>query len=280
MEIIPGIHWLSIITRTLPPHRATNTYLLISDCTILAIDAIQSEEPELKRYFSELGLDSITMAAITHPHPDHYRGLDTLLDQFGGEIITHSLARNRLEEVFTERTFGQEINGGEVLQIGKFQVSILHTPGHSPHHICLYLKDEKVLFSGDTILGWGTSIIAPPEGDMIAYMKTLLDLSEIEVDVICPGHGPVIKERAAEKIQWYYVHRLMRERKVLDALKAGPLTPSEIAEKIYNEEDFKMHGRDLLPRAVYSVMAHIQKLEKEGLVTILDESDSSKYCLT
>ena len=280
MEIFPDIHWLPIRTRTLAPHRATNTYLLISDRTILAIDAIQSEKNELIRYLSELGVDSITMAAITHPHMDHYRGLDILLDQFGGKIICHSMARYRLEQVFTGNNFGQEISGGEILKIGKFSVKIIHTPGHCPSHICLYLENEKVLFSGDTILGWGTSIISPPDGDMIAYMKTLFDLSAIDVDIICSGHGPLVRERAAERIQWYYDHRLRRERKVIEALKRCPMTPSEVAERIYDERDFKMHGRNLLPRAVRSVMAHIQKLEIEGLVTKLGERDPGKYRLT
>ncbi|MBW2623855.1 MAG: MBL fold metallo-hydrolase [Deltaproteobacteria bacterium] len=281
MEIRPGVHCLPIKTETLPPHRATNSYALVQDGTALVIDAISPETDDTPKLLAEAGVKSISMAAISHPHGDHYLGLERLLSEFGGKIVCHPHTRARLKDVFPPELFGQEVKGGEVLKLGGFNVRVIHTPGHSSDHICFYLEEEKLLFSGDTILGWGTSIILPaPEGDMAAYMESLSELAKLEIDVICPAHGPLIEENTGEKIEWYISHRIMRENLVLEALESGVKSPYEIAEAIYTEEDFKMHGRDLLPRAARSVLAHLEKLEKEGRVKPEDQDGTTRWGLS
>jgi len=102
---------------------------------------------------------------------------------------------------------------------------------------------------------------------------------KLDIAIICPAHGPLIQENTNDRIKWYHAHRLLREKLVLDSLADALLTPYEIAEKIYSEEDFKMHGRDLLPRAARSVLAHLEKLEKEGKVFSSREGDSTRYGL-
>ena len=280
MEIKPGVHCLPVKTETLPPHRATNSYALVQDGTALVIDAVSPDSDDTPGHLAEAGVKSITLAAISHSHGDHHIGLEDLLAKFGGKIICHRLTRPRLEAVFEPALFGQELRGGEVLEWGDFKLRVIHTPGHSPDHICFYLEDEKLLFSGDTILGWGTSIISPPEGNMAAYMDSLHELSKLEIDTICPAHGPLIEEKTGERIEWYISHRIMRENLVLEALENGAKTPYEIAETIYTEEDFKMHGRDLLPRAARSVLAHLEKLEKEGRVKPEDQDGTIRYGLS
>ena len=279
MEILPGIYCLPIKTRTLPPHRATNCYIVAEEDRALVIDAISHESGDTQTHLFEIGIKSIQIAAITHAHRDHYRGLKALLNRYGGKVICNLDARPRLTHTFKEEDIGMALKGGESLEIADFKIDVLYTPGHSPDHICFYLKKEGLLFSGDTILGWGTSIISPPEGDMAAYMNTLQELTKLDINFICPGHGPVIKERANDRIQWYIAHRLMREKRVLEALKKGPKTPREIAENIYTEEDFKMHGQDLIPRAKRSVLAHLEKLERDGLVFSLNKDGSNSYGL-
>jgi glyoxylase-like metal-dependent hydrolase (beta-lactamase superfamily II) len=266
MEIFPGLHFLSVQTPTLPPHRATNCYVLTDGGQTLVIDAITPEAEFPQEDLAAAGVASITLAAVTHPHHDHHRGLDRLLGRFGGRVLCHELALPRMGYPAGTVAYAEPVRGGEVLSVGRFSVRVLHTPGHSPDHICLYLEGEKTLFSGDTILGWGTSIISPPDGNMTAYMKTLEMLAGLDLDLVCPGHGPLIREKAGERIQWYIAHRLMRENKVLGALAEGWATTREIAERIYTEEDFAMHGRDLLPRAERSVLAHLEKLVEENRV--------------
>jgi len=266
MEILPGVHCLSVNTTTLPPHRATNCYAVVRNNQALLIDFISPSDENVPARLAETGAASISSAVITHPHGDHYLGLNELLNQFGGQAVCHPKALPRLEGMLDPRYLGKTVVNDDIIAVGDYHVRVLHTPGHCPDHICLYLEEEKALFSGDTILGWGTSIISPPEGDMIDYMETLRRLNELEIKLILPGHGPLIKEKTRERIQWYIDHRLMREKLVLEALNESPLTPSEIAVKIYSEEDFKMHGRDLLPRAARSVLAHLRKLERENQV--------------
>ena len=94
-------------------------------------------------------------------------------------------------------------------------MQVLHTPGHSNGHLCFYLKEQKILFSGDTILGRGTTIISPPEGDMTDYLKTLNMLAAMDIDIICPGHGPIIKGYDSEVIHWYIEHRMIDRKSVV-----------------------------------------------------------------
>jgi len=278
MEILSGIYCFPIKTKTLPPHRTTNSYVIADGDRAFVIDAVNSKKGETQAHLFEIGIKSIQMAAITHPHRDHYTGLKALLEVFGGQVVCHQQALPRLADLFKEE-MGMPLTDGSSLEIAGFKIDVLYTPGHSPDHICLYLKKEGVLFSGDTILGWGTSIISPPEGDMAEYINTLQKLAKLDINLICPGHGPIIKKRAGDRIKWYIAHRLMREKRILEALKSGSHTPREIAEKIYTEEDVKMHGHNLIPRAKRSVLAHLVKLEKEGRVFPLNQSSSTRYGL-
>ncbi len=279
MELFPGIHHLSIPTHTLPPHRATNSYVVSGSNTALVIDAICPAGLDAYYRIFKHNRMSISMAAITHPHTDHYIGLVKALEKFGGKIICHFQAFDSLKRIFAQESFGEGLTGGEVFRIGNYTVRVLHTPGHCPDHICFYLEEEKILFSGDTILGFGTSIISPPQGDMTAYMQSLETLSRLDIRFIFPGHGPIIDKRADERIRWYIRHRQMRENLILEALSESPLTPSDIAEKIYTDEDFRMHGQDLLPRAERTVLAHLVKLEKEKRIVSLTRNGSTVFSL-
>jgi glyoxylase-like metal-dependent hydrolase (beta-lactamase superfamily II) len=234
--------------------------------TAILVDAICPDSLEQYGDIFKNNQVSVAGAVITHPHPDHYLGLTKPLEKFGGKIFCHFRARERLDRVFSQDTFDTDLRGGEVFPVGGYTVRVIHTPGHSPDHICLYLEEEKILFSGDTVLGFGTTIISPPEGDMGQYMQSLEGLAALDIRLIFPGHGPIIDKRAGERIRWYIRHRQMREQRVIETLVGGRSTPSEIAKRIYTEEDFRMHGRDLLPRAARTVLAHLLKLEKEGII--------------
>ncbi len=144
-------------------------------------------------------------------------------------------------------------------------IRALFTPGHAHGHLCFYLEEPKFLITGDVVLGYGTSVISPPWGDMIDYLATLERLKQLDLEMLLPAHGPMI-EAPYEKIQEYIDHRVMREQKVLAAVQDGNDTPERIAKAIYGEDDFKVHGYDLLPRAARMVLAHLLKLEKEGRI--------------
>ncbi len=142
------------------------------------------------------------------------------------------------------------------------RLEAIPAPGHSPDHVCFHWPEARALFTGDVVLGEGTSMIAPPEGDMAAYLATLTRLTELELSIIYPGHGPEI-DQPAKKLDEYIRHRLERERQVLDALAAGATTPAQIRVRVYEDLDPRLVGA-----AEGSVLAHLAKLVAEGRVRL------------
>lgn len=277
MNLMRNIHIATVNTFTLPPHHSTNVYIIGGQADAVLIDPIYAPGNPLDRMLKACNIKSIQFAAVTHPHPDHYGGLDMLIERFGGRILCHK----SIGSGFCRSIAGQilHVSGGETIYTTNNAINVLHTPGHSSAHICFYIESKGALFSGDTIVGHGTSIISPPEGNMADYFNTLYHLAALNIQAIYPAHGPVIDRYAAQRIQWYIAHRKMREERVLAALKRGIRSVTDITRQIYQEEDYQMHGRDLLPRARRSVLAHLEKLETEGAVVKEDKGHQAYYYL-
>ncbi len=266
MQIHKKIHKVTINTFTLPPHHTTNSYIIGDGRDAVLIDPIFKRAGALQACLKENNIHGIQLAAVTHPHPDHFGGVERLLKRFGGKVLCHRGAVHAGAFGVSGEQSLLGFQGGETVHAGNYAVEVLYAPGHSPFHLCFYIKDEGILFSGDVVLGRGTSIISPPEGNMADYMHSLQRLAAMDIRVICPAHGPVITQGAAERIQWYIAHRQMREARVLDAIKEGLTTVRSITRRIYDDADYQMHGAGLLPRAQRSVLAHLEKLEQDGVV--------------
>jgi glyoxylase-like metal-dependent hydrolase (beta-lactamase superfamily II) len=140
------------------------------------------------------------------------------------------------------------------------RMTAVATPGHTPDHLAFLEPTSRSLFTGDAVLGRGTSVIDPPEGDLTAYLRSLQRMRDLSPRVIYPGHGPVVLDAVA-KLDEYLEHRAMRERQVLEALQDGRRTPEEMVEEIYADQPSELH-----PLAARSVLAHLLKLETEGRV--------------
>jgi glyoxylase-like metal-dependent hydrolase (beta-lactamase superfamily II) len=173
--------------------------------------------------------------ALTHSHPDHAEGAAALARRTGAELVQPS--------------------GGE--RVGPLEA--IATPGHSGDHVSFL--HGRVLFSGDTVLGAGSVFISPGEGSLVAYLDSLRRLRELELDVILPGHGPVVWEPRA-KIDEYLEHRLERERKVVAALEAGASTRDEVLDRAWDDVDFTTQPY-LRFAAGLTLDAHIEKLVEE-----------------
>jgi len=276
LKIADSIDHITVDTFTLPPHNTTNCYVIGENNDALLIDAISHGNNEVSSSLADNSISKIKYSAVTHPHPDHYNGLERILSHFGGKVLCHAETAASLSHGTLTPDKMTIFSGNEILKIAGYTIQVIHTPGHFPGHLCFYLEEEKILFSGDTILGRGTTIISPPEGDMTAYLDTLNKLANMDIDIICPGHGPVIKGYAHETIQWYIEHRIMREQRIINAIDNGLSTIAKIAGEIYTAEDFLMHGQDLIPRAERMVLAHLIKLKNEN--TVIQEG--SHYYLT
>jgi glyoxylase-like metal-dependent hydrolase (beta-lactamase superfamily II) len=181
--------------------------------------------------------DPLQGIVLTHSHYDHSEAAPALGARFGG-----------VEAVLP----------GDGDRVGPF--AAIGTPGHSADSVCLL--HERVLFTGDTVLGEGSVFIAPGEGSLAAYLESLEKLLELELDAICPGHGPVVTDPAA-KLRQYRDHRLEREGKVVAALDAGARKRDELLERAWDDVDLSAHP--LLPIAAAATLAaHLEKLAGEG----------------
>jgi glyoxylase-like metal-dependent hydrolase (beta-lactamase superfamily II) len=185
---------------------------------------------------------------ITHRHGDHAPGALPLRAATGARIVA---PRNVLDEV------DQRVEGGETLAIEDVTLEVIATPGHTNEHVC-FLTSEGDLFTGDTILGAGTTAIFPPDGNMRDYIESLRTLRSRNPRRIFPAHGP-IREDAVALIDEYIAHRLQREQQVLDAIRAGASTAAEMRARIYPDLDARLHGA-----AEIQITAHLAKLQEEG----------------
>ena len=160
------------------------------------------------------------------------------------------------------------IGDGWALETPAFRLSAIHTPGHASNHLCFRLDDEGLLFSGDHIMNGSTVVIAPPDGDMAAYLAALERLRDWVFDAIAPGHGPWIDDPVA-KIEEYVTHRLAREAAIVDALRrAGRATVAELVAAVYTDVPEVLH-----PVARFSAWAHLRKLADEQRATSPDRDD-------
>jgi glyoxylase-like metal-dependent hydrolase (beta-lactamase superfamily II) len=233
----------------------TRTYVLGQE-PCLVIDPGPDLADHLDAVEVALGAFETAAVCVTHYHPDHAAGSAELALRLAAPLAAtpDSAALAALESPQIP------LSDGAIVSFGGGRLQVVSAPGHCPDHVCFYWPEEKALFAGDTILGEGTSMIAPPEGDMAAYMSTLERLSRLDLEVIYPGHGAAIDDPSAV-LQEYIAHRLQREAQVIDALRAGASTPAEIRARVYEDLDPRLFGA-----AEGSVLAHLAKLVKEGTV--------------
>lgn len=152
------------------------------------------------------------------------------------------------------------LHDGDIWRGAGFSLRALATPGHTMNHLCFELVEEKALFTGDHIMGWSTSIVAPPDGAMRLYLDSLEKLRAHDHALYWPGHGgPVTQPQRFLRALLH--HRRAREKSILAALAAGPLRVPEIVEKVYEKLDPRLKGA-----AALSTFAHLEDLCARGLV--------------
>ncbi len=225
----------------------SNTYLVGVD-EIVVVDPGPDDAGHVDAVVG-CGGDRIRWVAVTHSHEDHAGAAPALAARTGAEILA----------------FGAVDDGFE-LESTEFRLLALHTPGHSPDHLCYLLEEERMLFSGDTVIDGSTVAIVPPEGDMTAYLASLERLSSrrLRLRSIAPGHGHLIDDPAA-RLASYVSHRLEREAAIVAALEGGAITIDQLVDQIYPDLPAALRTA-----ATQTTHAHLLKLAAEGRVSGAD----------
>lgn len=235
----------------------TNGYVVrVGPRQLVAIDPGPVDDAQ-RDAFLAAGRDAGAIYAailVTHGHPDHFPGAAPLSAATGAPVVAHPAARFPHDRALAD---------GERLTFPNGTLTALHAPGHAADHLVFVLEEERALFTGDVVIGTGTVVVAPPNGDMRTYQKTLRRLRDEHGDAaaIYGGHGPEIRD-VRGKLDEYIEHREARERQIAGALRAlGEATIPALVAEVYRDV-----GRHLWPAAARQVLAYLVALEAEGAV--------------
>ncbi len=268
-ELLPGV--VRLVANNPGPFtfKGTNTYL-VGRRTLAVIDPGPADGAHLAAILQVAGGREITHIIATHAHRDHVDGIPALIAATGAKLCAMRrepgavipLERTPQGREFVELNLSPDIalHGGETLQGADWELTSIYTPGHAPDHLCFKHTQSGALFSGDHVMAWNTSVVAPPEGRMSDYMRSLEKLLDDDASVYLPGHGGRVEE-PRRTLKAYLLHRRMREQAIAKAIKDGARTAREILPAVYPDI-----GETLIPAALLTVLAHVEMLAERGEV--------------
>jgi glyoxylase-like metal-dependent hydrolase (beta-lactamase superfamily II) len=261
-EVAPGVR--RIVANNPSPYTflGTNTYLVGSG-DIAIIDPGPDDERHVQAIAEATKGMRITHILITHSHRDHCDGARALQEALGGEILSCGAGAAGLGSDFVDEAFvpDRKIEDGEEVRGRGFALDVLHTPGHAPDHLCFALVGQRTVFTGDHVMGWNTTVIAPPEGNMAKFLGSMQRLLKRHDKIFLPAHGGRILT-PQRVVKAYVMHRQWRENTILACLEDGGRTIPQIVAKIHGGLD-----PELKDAASLSVLAHLEYLGERHMVT-------------
>ena len=250
--------------------KGTNTYL-VGSTSLAVIDPGPDLPAHREAILQAAGSRAITHIISTHAHRDHVDGVTALKEMTGAKVAGFKrapapqiLAKDGPSgKDFIDYDFSPELGlqADDIIEGADWGLTALYTPGHAPDHLCFALNGRDVVFSGDHVMAWNTTVVAPPEGRMSDYIRSLEILLDRNDSVFLPGHGGRLGE-PQRTVKAYLLHRRWREQAVMQALKDGAVTIRKILPVVYRDIDPK-----LIPAAMLSVQAHVAFLIEKGLVS-------------
>ncbi|GIL02076.1 MAG: hydrolase [Alphaproteobacteria bacterium] len=248
----------------------TNSYV-VGGRSVAVIDPGPDDADHLAALVAAIGGRPVSHILVTHTHIDHSPLARRLARITGAPLLgegPHRAARDlHLGEINPldasgDRDFepDQALAHGEVVAGDGWALEAVHTPGHAANHMCFALAGRDILFSGDHVMAWSTSIVAPPDGSMADYMASLETLLARAETTYLPGHGGRL-DNARDFVRALRTHRRMREAAILGRIRAGDRTIARVVASIYRDTDPRLHGA-----AALSVLAHVEELLAAGRI--------------
>ncbi|GHF55698.1 MBL fold metallo-hydrolase [Seohaeicola zhoushanensis] len=271
----PGVRRIVAPNASPMTYRGTNTYL-VGTGDLAVIDPGPASRPHLEAIVAAIEPgQKISHIIVTHTHTDHSPLAADLAARTGAPILAFGTAHagrspvmSRLAEAGLagggegiDHAFRPDVTlaDGEIVEGDGWTLEVIHTPGHIGNHIALAMGD--LCFTADHVMGWASSLVSPPDGDLTDFMESCRRLRARDWRVFHSGHGAPIEDPAG-RVDWLVDHRLGRERQILAALEAGAATPRALAERIYTETP-----PSLIPAAERNVFAHLIDLTGRSLVS-------------
>ena len=248
-------------------YTGTGVYIIGNE-SVAVIDPGPDTPNHRKALWKALKGRTVSHVLVTHHHMDHSPLAKPLAAAHGCKVYGYGLQMREPEggevrlEAGDDLSFmpDVEMRDGDVVKGKGWTLEALHTPGHTSNHLCFALLEENILFSGDHIMGWSTSVVSPPDGHMGDYLKSLERVKARNFERIWPTHGTSI-DAPTEFVSEYIAHRYIREDQILAAIKEGLHSISDMVASIYKDVDKRLH-----PAAAHSVLAHLIHMEETGRV--------------
>lgn len=254
-------------------YTGTQTYIVGNGADVAVIDPGPDEPEHLDALLAAIGGARVVAICCTHTHRDHSPAAAPLAARTGAPIIGCAALTLDDDGPRADAAFDPSyrpdrvLADGEAIQGDGWTLRALATPGHTSNHLCFALEDTGALFTGDHVMGWSTSVVSPPDGDMTAYLASLEKLYDRTQDsVYFPAHGPAV-DKPRQLVRGMIGHRRSREKQILRQIEAGRRRIDEMVPQMYKGVDQR-----LWPAAGRSVLAHLIDLENRG-ITIREEDE-------
>ena len=272
--VAPGVRRITCDNPGPMTLNGTRTYL-VGEAEVAVIDPGPEDARHLAAVEAALAPGArLAAILVTHTHRDHSAGARALAARTGAPVLAYGPHGAGMSKTMRRLAAAHDLGGGEGadrafrpdrcladgerLEIDGMPIEALHSPGHISNHLCFALPADGVLFTGDTVMGWATTLVSPPDGDMAAFMATLARLAAREDRLLLPGHGDPVTEPGAH-IAGQIAHREARAAQILAALRDGPASAAELAPAIYADTDPR-----LLPAARRNLLATLIWLSERG----------------
>lgn len=247
-------------------YTGTGTYI-IGHGTVAIIDPGPALPEHVEAVLAAVAGETVSHLVVTHTHRDHSPASPALKAATGASVVGCAQVPMVEEsegqgDESVDRSYAPDriLADGEAVHGPGWTLRAVHTPGHTSTHLCFALEEEQALFTGDHVMGWSTSVVTPPDGDMRAYVDSLRKLLERDDRVLYPTHGPAV-DKPKPFLRALINHRKMREAQIVKVLGDGPATIPAMVEQLYATTPRQLH-----PAAGRSVLAHLIDLEAQGRV--------------